>query len=79
MVEDLKIINSLFFIGSLTTPDCNEQVNWFVMKFLARATHQDLQTFRSLLKDDEGYTLRENHRPLQNPNGRPINLFKVTS
>lgn len=61
----------------MTTPGCNEQVNWFVMKYPATASHQDLQAFRTILKDSEGETLMQNHRPLQNQNGRTVRLSKV--
>lgn len=63
--------------GSLTTPGCNEQVNWYVLKEPATTTSADLDKFRSSLKDDKGEALRANHRPIQPRNGRKIRLSIV--
>ncbi|CAL8070925.1 unnamed protein product [Orchesella dallaii] len=62
--------------GSLTTPDCDEQVNWFVFKKPIAISHRDVHAFR-FLRDSKGNLLRENHRPIQNRNGRAIFLSAV--
>lgn len=67
----------LFMIkGSLTTPDCNEQVNWYVFKRPIAISHKDVNLFR-FLRDNRGDQLHENHRPLQNRNGRPVFLSAI--
>jgi len=63
--------------GSLTTPGCNEQVNWFVIKNPATISPADVQAFRSILKDSRSETLSENHRPVQKLNGRTIYLSRA--
>lgn len=62
--------------GSLTTPDCNEQVNWYVFKRPIAISHKDVNGFR-YLRDNKGEELRENHRPIQNRNGRPVFLTAI--
>lgn len=62
--------------GSLTTPDCDEQVNWFVFKKPIAISHRDVNAFR-FLRDSKGQLLRENHRPIQSRNGRSIFLSAV--
>lgn len=49
------------------------------MKNKATTSHQDLEAFRSVLKDGEGEELLENHRPTQDLNGRVVYLLPVTS
>lgn len=62
--------------GSLTTPECNEQVNWYVFKRPIAISHQDVQSFR-FIRDSRGGPLLENHRPIQKKNGRPVYLSAV--
>ncbi|CAL8068450.1 unnamed protein product [Orchesella dallaii] len=63
--------------GSLTTPACNEQVNWYVMRRPALTSSNDVLRFRSLPRDEEGRVLSENHRPRQALNGRTVKLSVV--
>ncbi|ODM94168.1 Carbonic anhydrase 2 [Orchesella cincta] len=63
--------------GSLTTPGCNEQVNWYVMRRPALTTMNDVLRFRSLPRDEGGEVLSENHRPRQALNGRQVKLSVV--
>jgi len=64
--------------GSLTTPGCNEQVNWFVLKNPATVPASDLEAFRSIIQDSNGDILNENHRPTLALNGRKVSLNSVT-
>lgn len=64
--------------GSLTTPGCNEQVNWYVLKNRASTSHNDLETFRTILRDGRGKPMSENNRPLQPINGRKVILTEFT-
>ncbi|CAL8068444.1 unnamed protein product [Orchesella dallaii] len=63
--------------GSLTTPGCNEQVNWYVMRRPALTTNADVESFREMPKNEEGRSLDDNHRPLQPLNGRQVKLSVV--
>jgi len=72
------LLNQVYtYKGSLTTPGCNEQVNWFVLKNQAVATAGDLQAFRSKLQDSNGDILNENHRPVLPLKGRRVNFRNV--
>jgi len=64
--------------GSLTTPGCNEQVNWFVFQHPVSISKSDVEAFRELM-DGERQPLKENHRPLQpnNPNLRRVRMYTV--
>ncbi|ODM94170.1 Carbonic anhydrase [Orchesella cincta] len=63
--------------GSLTTPGCNEQVNWYVLRRPALTTNADVENFRDTPKTEEGKHLEDNHRPLQPLNGREVKLSVV--
>lgn len=52
------------YTGSLTTPPCSENVNWFVMKNPIEVSNQQVQKFISLVG--------ENARPLQTMNWRKL-------
>jgi carbonic anhydrase len=60
--------------GSLTTPGCNEQVNWFVLKTKATVPASQLNALRTKLMDGNGVVLNENHRPIMPLNGRKVLL-----
>jgi carbonic anhydrase len=62
--------------GSLTTPECNEQVDWYVFDRPAPISMEDVAAFRTIL-DGEGNPLQENHRPVQNLNRRSIEVLKL--
>jgi carbonic anhydrase len=52
------------FPGSLTTPDCNEVVNWYVMKSPIELSESQIQEYARHYHDVA--------RPLQPLNGRPV-------
>jgi carbonic anhydrase len=52
------------FPGSLTTPPCSEEVNWFVLKTAVEMSAAQLKRFHQLYK--------HNARPLQPLNGRVV-------
>lgn len=60
-------INS--YSGSLTTPNCSQNVKWMVSMLPLEISSADLATFRSLL-DGTGKPITKNFRPVQNLNGR---------
>lgn len=62
--------------GSLTTPGCNEQVNWFVAQEPVLISPSDTQAFRSLL-DKEEFELSGNFRPIQQLHDRNVTLHRI--
>jgi carbonic anhydrase len=50
--------------GSLTTPPCGENVNWFVLKQWAELSQDQLDAFRKVLGND--------FRPVQKKNDRVV-------
>lgn len=58
------------YIGSLTTPPCTEGVIWTLVKKVRTVSHSQLHALREAVHD--GY--ETNARPVQNINGRIINL-----
>lgn len=60
-----KNSNSYFhFMGSLTTPPCSEKVNWYVMKEIQSASHEQIVALRKFYD--------HNYRPVQPINGRVV-------
>ncbi len=53
------------FMGSLTTPPCSEQVNWFVLKQPQTASKEQIEAIHKEIGMD-------NNRPIQASNGRSI-------
>jgi carbonic anhydrase len=60
-----------FYSGSLTTPTCDETVQWVVIQKPLRITSQHLSYFRRLLDANE-VRITENYRPVQLLYGRQI-------
>ncbi len=52
------------FAGSLTTPPCSEEVNWFVLKTPVEMSDAQLKRFAHVYK--------HNARPIQPLNGRTV-------
>jgi carbonic anhydrase len=53
--------------GSLTTPPCNEVVNFYLLKDPIEASKKQLDRMSQILNN--------NHRPVQNLNGRRISFY----
>ena len=58
-----------FYEGSLTTPGCDEVVNWVVKRRVVAFSKEQLEEFT-----EEG---EENYRMLMPLNGRPISTFTI--
>lgn len=54
------------FTGSLTTPPCDEGVNWIVLKQPISFSEEQLAKFKEIIKQ------QHNNRPLQSTNGRIV-------
>lgn len=61
--------------GSLTTPECQEAVIWTVMANPQTMTQQQIQMFRAI-HGPEGQPLATNVRPIQQLNGRIVQMRK---
>jgi len=59
------------YTGGLTTPTCNEVVNWVVMKNPVTVSEAQLDKFRAL-KDTHGHPIVDNFRDPQPLNGRTV-------
>jgi len=56
--------------GSVTTPPCNERMEWFLMARTASISQADFEKFRLLAYGEPG-----DSRPVQPLNGRPVFMF----
>ncbi|CAB3379540.1 Hypothetical predicted protein [Cloeon dipterum] len=62
--------------GSLTTGDCNEVVNWIVMKKRVGISTTQVAEFRKLIGND-GMAITEYRREVQDLNNRKIKCHRV--
>ena len=61
-----------YYVGSLTTPKCDEPVRWFVMKDRITVPRSYLVLLRAMYKDTAGNCLKFNYRDPQPLNCRPV-------
>lgn len=60
------------YSGSLTTPGCNEVVEWIIFNDRIPISSSQLRQFRELNADEDGTKLQDNFRPLQPLNDRGV-------
>jgi len=58
--------------GSLTTPTCNEEVQWTVFKTPVKVNSAQMAAIRAAYEFSSGMTMRINYRPTQPLNGRLV-------
>ena len=66
-----------YYEGSLTTPNCDETVQWYVFKDLIRVPYTYLQELRKIQKDTQGNLLAFNVRDTQDINNRRVLYYSV--
>ena len=64
-------LDYFYYEGSLTTPDCNERVQWFVVKNTISVPLGYLENLRRI-RDKNGYPVTFNYRGSHNYNGRIV-------
>ena len=74
VIADLlpKNCDYYFYEGSLTTPDCDETVQWFVLKHTIHVPAAYLAQLRKIEMDEAGNRLTFNFRTPQDLNGRVV-------
>jgi len=63
------------YLGSFTTPGCNEVVTWVFFKKPIKISKEQIEAYRAL-SDSHGAPLVDNFRPTQELNGRAIKRGK---
>ncbi len=70
----LKIPVSYYvYVGSLTTPTCDQGVIWIVNRLPVPISPENLENFRSL--DSRNGKIRKNYRPIQPTDNRIVARF----
>jgi carbonic anhydrase len=72
---DVRVDGFYAYDGSLTTPGCTENVRWSVLSDGGHVSHAAVRRFHAVIAqfaDYGGY--RNNNRPVQPLNGRPVQL-----
>merc|ERR1711971_421939 len=64
--------------GSLTTPTCNEAVQWILSKEPIQISARQMEAFRAL-KDGKDKPMVDNYRPPQPLNGREVSFYAAGS
>ena len=77
-VTDLlpKDFNFYYYLGSLTTPDCEEKIDWYVLKETIRVPSTYLQLLRQI-RDEDGNRVTFNFRYIQNTNKKHRDVHEV--
>jgi len=70
--ENLEFVH---YNGSLTTPNCDEAVQWMVLKERQCVSTAQMSVLRTRVADPEGKPF-QNRRPIQAANGRVQQLLK---
>ena len=68
--------NFFFYVGSLTTPPCTEDVQWIISDEIRCIGKDQYLVLQKMAFENEGE--RDNHRALQQLNGRMIDVATVT-
>ena len=63
-----------YYQGSLTTPGCNEVVEWILFLTPLKISLKQLELFRALM-DSEEESLVDNFRPVQELSGRQVTFY----
>jgi len=75
LIDQVDIDNNgpayYYYKGSLTTPECNEVVNWFVMENTISISEYQIEAFRTL-KYKDGAPMVDNYRHPQPVNNRVV-------
>jgi len=61
-----------YYQGSLTTPGCNEVVQWFLLRNTINVPEEFLQAMRTEVLDADSMVIQENYREPQPLNGRRV-------
>jgi len=69
--SDYQTSNWYRYLGSLTTPQCNEVVTWTVMTQVIPISETQMAEFRKVL-DTKGNKVVDNYRPVQPLTGRVV-------
>ncbi|CAG0921568.1 unnamed protein product, partial [Notodromas monacha] len=75
---NIKYADFYRYEGSLTTPTCNEQVEWTVFPTTIPISERQMGIFRKLL-DHKGYTLNDNYRPVFPLGGRLLRKYSANA
>ena len=78
LVNDLlpKNLDYYFYRGSMTIPDCNEIVNWVVLKDKIQVPSSYLEQLRQI-RDENGYPIAFNFRNTQDTQTKPRYVYQV--
>jgi carbonic anhydrase len=63
------------YLGSLTTPGCNEEVEWTVVPEPVQISIGNYKKFHDV-KDENGEQLGQNYRPVQALGNRRIQVYR---
>lgn len=75
IIKDVDFRGLLSYRGSLTTPNCSENVLWMLSTRPIIIKQNELYELRKL-RNAKGRRLIQNYRPLQDTNGRTVTAYK---